>query len=351
MFSAALRTALIALVASAVTVSAGPGLALKLSGADKVDGVDNLKVFTTVTNTGDETLKLLKDPRGPLSKLPTQTFLVTHDESGVSPAFIGAKVKYVPSYAAKFGGSDAFTILPPGQSFVMEHDLSKAYNFTSSGAGKYSFSTSNLFHYADDSGAPVAIYAAQPEAHVASLSGKLVSPRTTLAKRDTYNGCSADEQNQLVAAASAAQNYAASAFANTQAQTGATPRYTTWFGAYTAVRHDIVLAHFTSLHGNVYADYSYDCTCTDSGTYAYVYPDEFGQVYLCGAFWRAPTTGTDSKGGTLIHESTHFTANGGTGDYAYGQSSAKALAKRDPDTAVRNADSHEYYAENNPSLA
>ena len=28
----------------------------------------------------------------------------------------------------------------------------------------------------------------------------------------------------------------------------------------------------------------------------------FGHVYLCGAFWSAPTTGTDSKGGTLIHE-------------------------------------------------
>ena len=68
---------------------------MKLSGADKVDGVDNLKVFTTLTNTGDEPLKLLNDPRGPLSKLPTQTFLVTHDESGVSPAFIGAKASLI----------------------------------------------------------------------------------------------------------------------------------------------------------------------------------------------------------------------------------------------------------------
>ena len=28
----------------------------------------------------------------------------------------------------------------------------------------------------------------------------------------------------------------------------------------------------------------------------------FGYIYLCGAFWQAPTTGTDSKGGTLVHE-------------------------------------------------
>ena len=95
MLSAPLRSLLIALAASAVAVSAAPGLAVKLSGADKVDGVDNLKVSVTVTNTGDEALKLLNDPRGPLSELPTQTFLVTHDESGISPAFIGAKASLI----------------------------------------------------------------------------------------------------------------------------------------------------------------------------------------------------------------------------------------------------------------
>lgn len=27
---------------------------------------------------------------------------------------------------------------------------------------------------------------------------------------------------------------------------------------------------------------SYDCSCTDADTYAYVYPDSFGEIYLCG---------------------------------------------------------------------
>jgi peptidyl-Lys metalloendopeptidase len=87
----------------------------------------------------------------------------------------------------------------------------------------------------------------------------------------------------------------------------------------------------------------------------------FGHVYLCGAFWQAPTTGTDSKGGTLIHEvsrsyqlllnqtltvgyivkSSHFTANAGTEDYVYGQSAAKSLAKSNPNEAIENADNHE----------
>ncbi|WP_308628312.1 M35 family metallo-endopeptidase [Massilia genomosp. 1] len=35
-------------------------------------------------------------------------------------------------------------------------------------------------------------------------------------------------------------------------------------------------------------------------------------LYVCGAFWRAPVTGTDSQGGTLVHEMSHFTAVAGT---------------------------------------
>jgi hypothetical protein len=56
------------------------------------------------------------------------------------------------------------------------------------------------------------------------------------------------------------------------------------------------------------------------------------------------------QGGTLIHESTHFAKLAGTDDHAYGQKGAKTLAVEDPDTAIDNADSHEYFAENNPHL-
>jgi peptidyl-Lys metalloendopeptidase len=56
------------------------------------------------------------------------------------------------------------------------------------------------------------------------------------------------------------------------------------------------------------------------------------------------------QSGTLIHESSHFTRNGGTDDNTYGQSSCKSLAISSPADAVDNADSHEYFAENNPAL-
>lgn len=77
----------------------------------------------------------------------------------------------------------------------------------------------------------------------------------------------------------------------------------------------------------------------------------FGNVYLCASFWRANVTGSDSKGGTIVHEATHFLDIAGTEDIVYGQKASQELAKSEPDTAVQNADSHEYFVENNPALA
>ncbi|KAF5343563.1 hypothetical protein D9758_012964 [Tetrapyrgos nigripes] len=102
-------------------------------------------------------------------------------------------------------------------------------------------------------------------------------------------------------------------------------------------------------HG--YNDYTYDCSCTQAGTFAYVYPNDIQTIYLCGAFWRAANTGQDSKAGTLVHESSHFTQLAGTVDEAYGRANCETLARNFPDLATVNADSHEYFAENvNPTL-
>ncbi|KAL1951282.1 hypothetical protein VTO73DRAFT_431 [Trametes versicolor] len=349
MFSSALRTALVALAASAVAVSAERGLSLKVSGPEAVDGVDNLKVTTTLVNTGDETLKLLNDPRGALHTLPANTFDIVAD-SGASPSFTGVKVKYVPSVAAKGTDESLFTVLAPGESVSVVHDLSAAYNFTTSGASTYTVEPSNLFHFVDPTTSEPVEIRADAEAHVAAVSGRLaIARRSQFSKRETYVGCSTSQKSALTTAAPNALTYATNAKSYLTANTAATTRYTTWFGAYTTARHSTVLSHFTNLAGNSYSTFTYDCTCTDSGVYAFVDPSDFGYITLCGAFWDAPATGTDSKAGTLIHESSHFTKNGGTDDVVYGQSAAKSLAKSSPAQAITNADSHEYFAENNPA--
>ncbi|KAG8682406.1 hypothetical protein FRC08_014982, partial [Ceratobasidium sp. 394] len=85
--------------------------------------------------------------------------------------------------------------------------------------------------------------------------------------------------------------------------------------------------------------YMHMCTPADPG--AYTCAERFGEL--------PSNTGTDSKAGTIIHEQSHFTVNGGTHDYAYGQSAAKSLAISNPARAIMNADSHEYFAENTPA--
>ena len=127
MFSSSVRSALVALAASAVAVSATSGLTLKVSGPEAVDGVNNFKVEATVTNTGDETLKLLNHPLSPLSKMSTETFSIAQEDTGAVPKFSGMKVKYSPQAAINLAQESSFTVLAPGESVTVEHDRKDYY--------------------------------------------------------------------------------------------------------------------------------------------------------------------------------------------------------------------------------
>ena len=167
----------------------------------------------------------------------------------------------------------------------------------------------------------------------------------------SYTGsCTSSQKSQLSQAVSAATNYASSSTSYLNGTPSGTARYTTWFGTYTASRWNTAKDHYTKARNAFQtAALTLDCSCKDSGTYAYVYPTQPYKIYVCGAFWSAPMTGTDSKGGTLVHEMMHFNVIAGTDDWAYGQSAAKSLAKSNPTKALDNSDNHEYFAENTPA--
>jgi peptidyl-Lys metalloendopeptidase len=84
--------------------------------------------------------------------------------------------------------------------------------------------------------------------------------------------------------------------------------------------------------------------------YASANPNQPYKINLCNVFWTAPLAGTDSQGGTLIHEMSHFNVCAGTNDNAYRQTACQSLATTNPTKALDNADNHEYFAENNPVL-
>ena len=104
MFFYSSRAFLVALIACVAAVSADPstipvrGLAVKTWASNvNVVGLKNLKVTTTITNTGMKSLKLLNEPRGVLSSFPDDSFVITN-ATGSSPSFKGARVNHVSGY-------------------------------------------------------------------------------------------------------------------------------------------------------------------------------------------------------------------------------------------------------------
>ncbi|CAG7855171.1 Peptidyl-Lys metalloendopeptidase Short=MEP; AltName: Full=GfMEP; Flags: Precursor [Serendipita indica DSM 11827] len=342
-------------------VQADPALTLRILGANSVENVDNFNVTVQLKNTGTEALELYNEPRGLLSKAPTDSFKILKANDDSAASFDGVLAKY------NFASATSFTNLGVGESVDVTHNLAQAYSFASGGA--YNVVPSNTrFFYKGEDGQPVPIDATVERTHTAKLIGSLVSRHVqkrqehaakykkraleaqALGKRATqFANCTPDQEQAIQESVYVASLYVAQAEKYLTLNTETTDRYGTWFGEYSADNHQTALSHFAAIRKSDVKTYTFDCACEESSdTYAYVYPSEFGHIYLCNQYMLAAVSGTDSKAGTIVHESTHFTANGGTRDLAYGQVRAQALAAANATAAVNNADSHEYFAENTP---
>lgn len=268
---------------------------------------------------------------------------VTRDGSPVT--YTAALVKRAAPTA------DELVVLSPGESRSAKYELSSAFDLGEGGIYAVSFvgaAQNVMTALARESGSIVIGVEADP---FRSLVGAVDYQKAAGAGGVSYTGrCTASEKSSLVTALTDAEVYAGNAVTYLSGTPSATTRYTTWFGTFSTANWNTVKDHFTNIR-SVYNTNAivFDCGCSKKNTYAYVYPSQPYKIYLCGAFWSAPATGTDSKAGTLVHETSHFTAVAGTQDYAYGQSAAKALALSNPAQAIMNADSHEYFAENTPA--
>ncbi|QRV78565.1 peptidyl-Lys metalloendopeptidase [Ceratobasidium sp. AG-Ba] len=319
------------LLSSALLASADRSLTLKVtSPSAAITDVDNLRVAATVANTGSETLRLLRDPRSPLSKYPTETFGVVNS-NGARAGFTGMKVRYSPEGVARAGLPDSIVELKPGESVTIEHDLFRVVEADKTLTDIYAnLETTNV----------------NVKGKLVSLKNAVAPPAQALSKRASYSGCTSTRQSQVASAISSAASYATESYNHLTSNPSGSTRYTRWFGTWTSSRYSLVLNSFSRLR-TYPAGWTYNCgTCTDPSLYAYVYPSSYGTVYLCGYFWNAPATGAGSRADTIIHEGTHFTQVLGTNDYAYGQSACLSLAKSNPTNAVYNADNHAFFSVN-----
>jgi peptidyl-Lys metalloendopeptidase len=319
----------------------------------------NGAVEVIVTNTGR------KAARVPSWQLPgndptAKLFQVSRD--GQPVAYQGALAK------RGLPGPADFVVLPPGQSYRSVVDLGTSYDMGK--RGQYAVTLASPLQYASLSdgsmlktarglpmvlqsptlllwrdGAPKTTAGNGGSAHKGKPGGG-----GTVVNGVTFKGCSTTQISGAGDAVVQARAYSENAKGYLATGTVG-PRYTTWFGAYTSSRYGTASQHFAAIDSAMDqsgGQVTINCGCNQN-YYAYVYPTKPYEIFVCKVFWTAPLAGTDSKGGTLIHEMSHFNVVAGTDDHVYGQTGAKNLAISDPAAALDNADNHEYFAENKPA--
>ena len=329
------------------------GLELRLGEPDAKD-FGSGKITYALTNNTDRTLQVLRW-QTPLGGLTGRLFEVA--QAGESVAYVGPMFKRAAPTA-----SDYIT-LQPGESIKTEIDLTAYYDMKAGGRFEVRYArdardvirevnaaakggAETGFLAFDQMGA-TSVYV-DPAADAFSAVDKPEAGFGTKAATNSFVGCSTTRQNQVASGRTSAASYANNS--KTYLANGTQgSRYTWWFGTYNSSRYTTARNHFNSIYSALTTQpFTFRCDCSDSA-YAYVYANQPYTIYLCNAFWPAPATGTDSKAGTIVHETSHFTVVAGTDDWAYGQSAAHSLATSNPARAVDNADSHEYFAENTPA--
>jgi peptidyl-Lys metalloendopeptidase len=359
---------LTASVASAQTSKASIDVTLTSENTN-LNGTDDVTVNVTMTNAGSVPVFV---PKWYVPSEAATSAVFTITRNGEPVPYLGALVK------RKAPSPQDFVRIAAGASLSFKVELSALYDLSTTGVYDIQFdapsvqvlrgSTANTATAERQAGQSLTEPQMQDlvsnsialtiigDASFEARRGKLAAPGETLAPAFagsvSFIGCSNTRITQISTALTSAESYASNALSYLNAGTRGA-RYTTWFGTYDATRYSTARSHFSAISNAASTQpLAFDCsTCpgtSNASAYAYVFANAPYRIYLCNAFWAAPNTGTDSRAGTIIHEVSHFTVVAGTSDFAYGQTAARSLARSNPARAVRNADSHEYFAENTP---
>lgn len=302
---------------------------------------DEVLVTVTLTNTGSTPERLLKW-RTPFVAPEAALFDITRD--GQPVRYLGRKVKRAAPAEADH------VRLAPGESRSARVELSSTYDMAVTGAYsvRYRVAVPETSAKADAvvRSNTAAIWIEGRMARGAAAPALAAPAGSGL----SYAQCSNAQQDTIAGAMAAGSAMAAGGLAYLGSGKEQGQRYTNWFGALDAARQGVVTNNFTAIKDAFETKpVKVDCGC-DEDYFAYVYPAQPYTIYVCKAFWTAAPTGTDSMGGTLLHELSHFDIVAGTDDHVYGQSGAAEMARTAPQRAINNADSHEYFGENSPPL-
>lgn len=354
--------------AIAASVTAAPAarinpLRVSMMAAPLASADAGMLVEVSITNTSR---KVVRVPKWQLPMAAGESPLFQVSRDGEPVDYIGAMVK------RGLPGPADFHILRPGQTLRAVVDLAASYDMSVPGEYLVTYSTPLQFASLSDgamlrhaNGVPMQARSVPLRLFVDGRSARLAEAKassnrgskkpgtgsSTVVNGVAYVNCSSTQINTAGSAVVEARRYSEDS-KGYLASGRVGSRYTTWFGAYTSARYGTVSQNFVAIDAAMDqsgGQIKINCGCNQS-YYAYVYPNRPYEIFVCRAFWSAPLTGTDSKAGTLVHEMSHFDVVAGTDDIVYGQTGAKNLAASDPNSAIRNADNHEYFAENTPAL-
>jgi peptidyl-Lys metalloendopeptidase len=299
---------------------------------------ESIPVTISITNTSKREVRILR----------WKTTIDGVKEDLFEVNLNGSSVEYLgPDYKRPVPVETDYITLKSGETIESGIDISGFYDFSETGSYQIRYKSETR----DNSSKALALQSEDSQAWIEGRETKVIEDYASdaVSGSTSYTSCSTTRQSSLVTARNNASTYATAAYNYLNAGTQGS-RYTTWFGTYNSSRYSTVKSHYLNIRNAMdTASVRFNCSCTDSA-YAYVYPTQPYTIYLCNAFWSAPSTGTDSKAGTLVHEMSHFNVIAATDDWAYGQTAAKSLARTNTNKAIDNADSHEYFAENTPSL-
>jgi len=339
---------LISLAMIVGTVGAAPkdGPVVSVSASQsEFDASQDVLVSVTISNPTKHSVRILKWFT-PSEGVQAPIFTVKLD--GEPVAYTGAIYKRPAAT-----GNDYLTVKSK-ESITYTVDLGNYYDLSNSGQYEIFYDAESFYLFTEkgnSSGNSDSLISESISLKIDGRpeKGKPTPPPPPEPGGTSFNACSVTQQSTLLAARSQATTYASDSKDYLSTHTN-TLRYVEWFGLFDTSRYTTVVSHFDAITDAwVNAGVTFDCKCKQSA-YAYVYPTRPYVIYLCKAFWTAPLAGTDSQGGTLIHEMSHFDVVASTDDFVYGQTGARSLAITNPFNAIMNADNHEYFAENNPFL-
>ncbi|KAK0189683.1 Metalloprotease [Armillaria mellea] len=325
-------------------------LRVSLSGpSSNVTSVDDLKFMATVTNTGSESVKILKYGTILDDILPTQSFTVT--QNGETVPFTGVKV----SVSLKDTNDSAFAVIPPGQSVTAEHDLSALFDFASVGPGTFTFTPATSF-YIVSTDARVADGASFDKVSVSSSSVD-VNISGDLAKRELFpvlntravDICTDSSKAPFIDGSYTNAKQLAAAASSYITANGTNTLYTSYFGTSST---SMVTAVFDRVATESSTTRTMDCTdpfgfCLQQGVAAYTlqpstdifFCDLFFSLVASSALCSGTVDNTIPADGVTLHEFTHATSH--TIDIAYGCTIVQALL---PIEQVDNAENYECFA-------